>query len=201
MFLYETIDQIFKRSSLVLGVVPEIVDAKAKTSQILCLLHYWYLIPPTQGHDLSIFNSTKFLTSEWQCKTPKGKENFYTTKAAVESLKKKSLPELRYILAERGLNKELLRIRNLKLNYNGEVPDESRSFNDILYELKQSSSTTFWFLHNFYCWLLNAFGLFFIFEKLWILPYYLNLKDIDILFVTETWLDNLYDNRTFSFYG
>ena len=115
-----------------------------------------------------------------------------------ERLKEKSVLELRYNLAKKGLNKELLRIGNLKLHYHGTALDESKSFEEILCELKQSSST-FWLPHKFYCCLLNARCLLSL-EKRSTLLDYLNLNGIDIFF-RKTWLDSTYDNRTLSLYG
>ena len=113
-----------------------------------------------------------------------------------ERPKEKSLIELRYNLA----NKELLRIRNLTLHYNGTALDENKLFGEILYQLEQSPSSTSSIPHKFYCCLPNAHGLLSL-EKRSTLLDYLNSNGIDILFVTETWLDKTYVNKTLSVYG
>ena len=76
-----------------------------------------------------------------------------------ENLQEISYFELGYILANERLNKELLWIRNLKLHHNGTASEESKSFEEFLYEFKQSSSSNFWLPHKLYCCLLNARGL------------------------------------------
>ena len=103
-----------------------------------------------------------------------------------------------------GLKRDLLRIRDLKLIYDGKLLDENFSADDIFAsfrsDLTSSAETSFdWLIYNYFL-LLIIQGM--TSENKFVdLLTRLELRNIDLLFLPETWLSPLCDDDFCSLLG
>ena len=128
----------------------------------------------------------------------KGSGNFVKTKLTWnDRQKQKALSSLRFALVNLGLKRKLLRIMDLKLFYDGSVLDENLS-SDVIFASFRSDLTSSvetssdWLINNFFL-LLNIQGMTSENKRVDLLTL-LELHNIDLLFLSETWLKHLFDD-------
>ena len=118
-----------------------------------------------------------------------------------ERILEKSLLNLRYHLIQNGFDKQLFRKLDLKLFYNAQKIDSSKPIQEIINFLSTLSQSDQWLCSiPIKCSLSNVQGLTSINKQASLLDFAL-VKSVDILFITETWLNNHVDNRILSLFG